>query len=92
MRINFAHLRDRSQNGGWIDFAVFEANSNDGTDNGRAEVLRNLTMRARANGLKVDKSALAFAQNGRIMFYGSPDLVEYLSDAGVPQWTHSLDI
>lgn len=27
MNINFAHLRARAINGGWIDFAVFAANA-----------------------------------------------------------------
>ncbi len=92
MRINFAHIRERSTSGGWINFAVFEANSNNGTDSGRADVLRDLTVRARANRLQIDKSALAYTQSGRIMFYGTPDLVEYLSNNGVPGWTHSLDL
>ncbi len=92
MKINFAHIRDRSTNGGWINFAVFAANSNNGTDSGRAGVLRDLTIKTRANGLQVDKSALAYTQNGRTTFYGTPDLVEYLSNHGVPGWTHSLDV
>jgi uncharacterized protein YjiK len=92
MKINVAHIRERSTSGGWINFAVFEANSNNGTDSGRAEVLRNLTIKARANGLQVEKSALAYNQSGRTMFYGTPDLVDYLSNSGVPRWTHSLDI
>ncbi len=92
MKINFAHIRDRSTTGGWINFAVFAADSNDGSDSGRSDVLHNLTMRARANGLRVDKSALAYTQNGRTVFYGTSDLVEYLSNQGVPRWTHSLDI
>lgn len=91
MRIKFAHLRDRSTSGGWVNFAIFGANSNNGTDSGRAEVLRGLTIKARANGLQVDKSALAYTQNGRTMYYGTPDLVDYLSVNGVPQWTHSLE-
>lgn len=92
MKINFAHIREHSTSGGWINFAVFEADSNNGTDSGRADVLHNLTMRARANRLQIDKSALVYTQNGRIMYYGTPDLVDYLSNNGVPRWTHSLDL
>jgi len=91
MRINFAHLRESSTNGGYIDFAVFEANATNGMDSGRAEVLRDLTVKARLQGLKVDQSALAYAEYGQIRFYGSRNLVEYLSARGVPQWTHSME-
>jgi hypothetical protein len=89
-RINFAHLRERSTTGGWISFAVFDARSNSSND--RDAVLYQLTMSARENGLRVDKSALAFRENGRNMFYGDKDLVNYLSKRGVPAWTHHLDV
>ncbi len=89
MKINLAHLRERSTSGGYIDFAVFEAKSNGG-DN--AAALSQLTLEARSSGLKIDKSALAFMQNGRITFFGTPDLVEYLSKSGAPQWTHQIDV
>lgn len=92
MRINFAHLRERSTNGGDINFIVFEANAANGSDCGRSEVLEDLTMRARRQGLRVDQSALAYRESGRIRFYGSSNLVEYLSRRGVPRWTHSMDV
>ncbi len=92
MRINFAHIRERSTTGGYIDFAVFEADANTSMNSDRAELLADLTMEARRQGLKVDKSALAFMENGRIKFYGAPDLVDYLANNGVPGWTHYLDI
>lgn len=89
-RINFAHLRDRSTTGGWIDFAVFDAKPN---VPGECDlVLYRLTMAARLSGLSIDKSALAFNENGRDTFYGDKDLVEYLSKRGVPCWTHHLNI
>jgi hypothetical protein len=91
MRVNFAHIRERSTTGGWIDFAVFDANSTDRTDRGRAEVLRDLTVMARASGYKVDKSALVYDENGQLKSYGASDIVEYLSDSGIPRWTHYLD-
>ncbi len=92
MRINFAHLRERATNGGYIDFAVFEAKSNNGTDSANAGVLEQLTNRARMAGHKIDQSALAFMQNGHIRFYGTKNLVDYLSNAGVPRWTHTIDV
>lgn len=91
MRINYAHLRQRSTSGGWIDFAVFEARSANGTESGHSAVLARLTSKARAFGQKIDQSALAFAENGRIKFFGDKKLVEYLSKSGVPSWTHTLD-
>lgn len=92
MRINFAHLRERSTNGGPIDFAVFEANSTSGTDSGRADVLHDLTTRVRLQGFKVDQSALAYSESGRLRFYGSPSLVAFLAKRGVPRWTHHIDV
>jgi hypothetical protein len=92
MRINFAHMRERSTNGGWIDFAVFDARSTSRTRTDDAEVLADLTMKARRNGLKVDQSALAYSDGGRLQFYGSRHLVDYLSRGGVPRWTHSMDV
>ncbi|MCO5103591.1 MAG: hypothetical protein M9919_06235 [Burkholderiaceae bacterium] len=56
MRINYAHLRERSTSGGWIDFAVFEAHAANGTDSGNAQVLARLTAKARAAGQKIDQS------------------------------------
>lgn len=91
MRVNFAHVRHPSAAGGYIDFAVFDARSTNGTEAGNAEVLRNLTLRARANGLKIDQSALTFSEGGRVRFYGDGHLVEHLSRSGVPHWTHCLD-
>ncbi len=92
MRIELAHVCDRSITGGFIDFVVFKADANSGMDSDRDELLLDLTTRARAEGLNVQKSALAFSEQGRVMFYGTPDLVEYLSRHGVPQWTHVLNL
>lgn len=92
MRINLAHIRERSTSGGWIDFAVFDAHSTSNANSANAEVLAQLTATARRSGLKIDQSALAFSESGRLKFYGSKNLVDYLSHAGLPQWTHSIDI
>lgn len=91
MRVKFAHLRERSTAGGWINFAVFDARSNSGTTSANDDVLRSLTMRVRASGLRVDQSALAYAEGGRLRFHGSKHLVEYLAKSGMPRWTHELD-
>lgn len=91
MKIHFAHIRERSTSGGWIDFAVFDAHSTSNSDSDNASVLAQLTAKARHSGLKIDQSALAFNRNGRLHFYGSENLVNYLSRCGLPQWTHSVD-
>lgn len=91
MRINYAHLREQSTSGGWINFAVFEARSTSGTDDANSQVLARLTAKARTSGQKIDQSALAFSDHGRIKFFGDKKLVEYLSKAGVPRWTHTID-
>lgn len=91
MRINFAHLREHSTSGGWVNFAVFDAKSVSG-DSGNSQLLAQLTAQVRAQGLRVDQSALAFTQNGRVRFYGTETLVNYLSRVGIPGWTHSIDV
>ena len=89
-RINVAYRRDKSTTGGWVNFAVFGAKPNLSSE--RDSLPYQLTMAAQRNGLRVDKSALAFRENGRNTFYGDKDLVEYLSIRGVPGWTHHLDV
>lgn len=92
MQINFAHLRERAADGGEINFAVFEARAISNTDASRLAVLSGLTTKARSSGLRVDQSALAFTENGRIKYFGSKNLVEYLSRRWTPHWTHKLSM
>jgi hypothetical protein len=87
MTINFAHLRTQS-----IDFAVFDADAASRTDRDRAKLLAQLTNKARASGLRVQKSALAFQEGGQLKFYGAPDLVQYLVSNPYVQWTHTMSI
>ncbi|MAE22217.1 hypothetical protein N5C38_13555 [Pseudomonas chengduensis] len=89
MKINMAHLRERSTGGGWINFAVFDARSTTGDNDG---LLYQLTQAARASGLRVDQSALAYKSGGRIQFYGDRNLVNFLSKNWIPQWTHTIDV
>jgi len=91
MKVNIAHLRERARNGGWINFAVFEAKSSSGARDDNAQLLAQLTARARRANLQVDQSALAFMSGGRVQFFGSPPLVEYLSKSGLPGWTHTIE-
>ena len=92
MQINLAHLRERSTAGTPIDFAVFEARSNSRSQSDNSRLLEQLVMKARGAGLKVDQAALAFSENGRIKFFGSRNLVQYLSRSGLPGWTHTVSI
>lgn len=92
MKVSFAHLRERSTSGGFINFAVFDARASTGQSSDNSVLLSRLTLAARSNGLKVDQSALAFVQNGRLQFYGSKNLVDYLARSGLPRWTHELSI
>lgn len=92
MRINFAHVRGRAQSGGWINFVVFDARSSSGSDSDNSTLLAQLTAKARANSLKVDQAALAFASGGRLRFFGSRPLVDFLSKSGLPAWTHHMDV
>lgn len=92
MKINLAHLRERAQSGGWINFAVFDARSTTGSTSDNSQLLALLVARARANSLKIEQAALAFSSGGRLQFFGSPSLVDYLSKRGVPVWTHQLDV
>ena len=55
MSINFAHLRERSTSGGWINFAVFDARSASGTDPGNGELLPQLEQRVRELGLRAPR-------------------------------------
>lgn len=92
MKINMAHLRERSSSGGWINFAVFDARSNSGTRSDNSNLLARLTAKARAAGLRIDQSALAYTRGGRIEFSGSRLLVNYLSRRGLPNWTHKIEV
>ena len=91
MRVDFAHIREAAASGGWIDYAVFDARSNGGSDHDNRAVLAALTAKARIAGHKIDQAALAFVELGRLQFYGTPTLVEHLARRGLPQWTHYLD-
>ena len=91
MRVNVAHIRERAQSGGWIDFAVFDARASSGRRDDNARLLAQLTARARRSNLRVDQSALAYSAGGRVQFFGSPPLVDYLSKSGLPGWTHTID-
>lgn len=90
MKVNLAHLRERARSGGWVNFAVFEARSSSGARDDNTRLLAQLTATA-GRTLQIDQSALAFMSGGRVQFFGSPPLVDYLSKSGLPRWTHTID-
>ena len=93
MTIKFAHLRELSTTGVYVDFAVFHANATNGSDIERAEILEDLTTRARLGmRLKIDASALVFTEGGRTRTYGDHFVIDYLSKRGVPRPTHYIDV
>lgn len=85
--IRVAHLRTQG-----ISYAVFDADVRTGLDADRNALLRELTVEAERQGLRVQKAALAFSQGGRVTFFGTPDLVRYLAANGVSHWTHTLTL
>ncbi len=87
MQVNIAHLRTQG-----VDFVVADTDATSHLTSDRDAVLGRIWAAARRAGLKVDKAALAFVENGRPTFYGTPDLVRYLASHGVPRWTHTLAI
>ena len=87
MRIRLAHLRDQG-----INFAVFAADAKTPSNSERNALLERLTHEARLQGLKIDKSALAFDSCGRTQFFGTPDLVKYLARFGIRGWTHTIEV
>lgn len=84
MGIRMAHLREQG-----INFVVFDADAQSSSQSARASLLAQLTQRARANGLRVDKSALAFMEGRSLTYFGTPDLVRFLRNWR-PHWTHEL--
>ena len=92
MKVNLAHLSGRARSGGSINYAVFDARSSSGSRADNSRLLAQLTAQARASHLRVDQSALVYRSGSGNEFFGTPSLVEYLSKAGVPGWTHTLDV
>jgi hypothetical protein len=87
MTIKFAHLRE-----GNISFAVFDADARSGRDADRSELLAELTARARASSLRIDKAALAYRKGRGVEYFGTPDLVKYLATRAVTRWTHRIEL
>jgi hypothetical protein len=87
MRVNFAHVKVQG-----FDVAVFDAKPMSRTDDARRQLLVDLTLRARRAGLKIDKSALAYVDDGRVRYFGNVDLVGWLQGVGVPAWTNWIEV
>lgn len=84
MRIEFAHLRERSTTGQMVDFAVFHAKANGNTDADRQRWLSELILRARQVGRKVDVAALVYEEGNEIRWWGHPFVGDFINKVGVP--------
>jgi len=87
-----AHFRQKTSNGDFMDFAIFDAKSESGTESDNLKLLNQLTDNARLNKFKIDQAVLVFKVDEEIRFYGSTDLAKYLAKVGFPKWTHEIDI
>ena len=87
-----AHLRQETSNGDFMDFAIFDARSESGSEADNLTLLNELSENARKNNFKVDQAVLVFKIDDEIRFYGSTELAKYLSKVGFPKWTHQIDI
>lgn len=85
--VNLAHVRIQG-----VNCAIFDADATSRTSSARSSLLSRLTLAARHAGLRIEKSALAYADSDRLNFFGSRDLVQYLADAGLPDWTHTIQM
>jgi len=92
MKINMAHFRQETSNGDFMDFAIFDARSESGSEADNLTLLNELSENARKNNFKVDQAVLVFKIDDEIRFYGSTELAKYLSKVGFPKWTHQIDI
>lgn len=75
-----------------VNCAVFDADSRDHSSSGRQSLLYSLTESAIESGLRVEKAALAYKAGGRLEFFGTPDLVKYLTNRGYPGTTHTITV
>lgn len=89
MNVKIAHLKTRSTSGSWINYVVFDAKSTNADNDG---LLYKLTLAARNSGLQVDQSALAFKLGNNVHFHGDKNLTSFLSENGIPKWTHQLAV
>jgi curli biogenesis system outer membrane secretion channel CsgG len=93
MKVNVGHFRQETSDGGFIDFAVFDARTESGTEKDNLELLNNLIRATvQLKNLKIDRAALVFKRDGEIRFYGSKDLVDFLSKHGFPKWNVVLEL
>ncbi|MDG2091005.1 MAG: hypothetical protein P8J61_07890 [Gammaproteobacteria bacterium] len=91
--VNLAHFRQQTATGDFIDFAIFDAKTESGNESDNLALLNNLTQSAiQMKKLKIDQAALVFKKNDELRFYGSTDLINYISRAGIPKWTHTLEL
>jgi hypothetical protein len=86
MKVQTAYLHDQG-----ISFLVFNADARAKNNQAREQLLVELTNVANQCGLRANKAALCYSEGARVHYFGTSDLVKYLSKRGVPRWTHSID-
>lgn len=91
--VQLAHFRQQTATGQFVDFAIFDAKTESGSEEDNLELLNGLILKAiELENLKIDQAALMFEKNGEVRFYGSNDLVNYISKVGFKKWTHTLKL
>jgi len=84
MRIEFAHLRQRSTTGQMVDFAVFHAKANGNTDADRQRWLSELGNSSSSSRRKVDVAALVYQEGTQMTWWGHPFVGDFINRLGVP--------
>lgn len=89
MQVRVAFMSQSSTDGSAKRFVVFDARSADGNNQ---ILLRQLSEKAKHAGMDFEWAALAFKQDNRIAYFGTPALTQYLVETKwVPSWTHTLN-
>jgi hypothetical protein len=72
---------------------MFGADARPHFSSGRADLLDRLVATTRADlRWHIEKAALAFMEGSWVTFYGTPDLVKFLSASGAPTWTPTITL
>lgn len=89
MQVRVAFMSQASTDGSAKRFVVFDARAADGNNQA---LLRGLSERAKHAGMDFHWAALAFMQEGRLGYFGSPSLTQHLVKIKwVPSWTHTVE-
>lgn len=92
MRIEFAHLRERSTSGQYVDFAVFYSKADSNTASAKDAWLARLISAANNSGRKVEVGALVYEEHGQVKSWGHQFVLDYLSKKGAPRPNYYIDM